>query len=125
MERDCLKKRFFASLKVPCPNRQIFRFAQNDREVNGTGGLNAASDSLCGEETCAPGGLEIKAAGNCIDIKYFSGEEKAGVLPALHSPGIDFGKGDPAAGDEFLLETAHAGQRIVISAKAGGEAAKR
>src|SRR5256885_14168763 len=50
-----------------------------------------------------PGCLEIKAAGNSVDVEQLSGEIKSGRDPAFHGFEIDLAQIDAAAGDKFFL----------------------
>ena len=50
-----------------------------------------------------PGGLEIEAAGDAVDIEAFAGEVEAGDEAAFHAAEVDLLEADAAAGDEFLL----------------------
>ena len=64
---------------------------------------------LAGGPARGPGGLEVEAAGDAVDVERFAGEEEAGNEAALHGFEIHLGERDAAAGDEFLLVHAFAG----------------
>tara|TARA_B100000614_G_scaffold17802_1_gene14616 strand:+ start:1130 stop:1321 length:192 start_codon:yes stop_codon:yes gene_type:complete len=50
-----------------------------------------------------PGGLEVEAAGDAVDVQALSGEVQAVYQLALHGFEIDFLETDAAAGDELIL----------------------
>jgi len=56
-----------------------------------------------------PGGLEVEAAGEAVDVQHFAGEIKSGTDAAFHRREIHLAQVHAAAGDEFLLVHALAG----------------
>lgn len=56
-----------------------------------------------------PGGLEVEAAGDAVDIERFAGEVEVIEEFAFHGFEVDFIEGDAAAGDEFVFIGAFAG----------------
>ncbi len=62
-----------------------------------------------GEAGGGPGGLEVEAAGDAVDIEDFTGEVEVLMDFALHGFEVDFIEGDSAAGDEFVFIRAFAG----------------
>ena len=60
---------------------------------------------ICNRIACCPGGLEVEASGDCIDIKDFPGKVNAGVFFALEGIRIYCFETYASAGDEFFLES--------------------
>lgn len=75
------------------------------------------ADGLGYGEGCGPGGLEIKAAGNAIDIEDLSREVNAGEVFAFKGIGVDSGEVDTTTGDELVLEGGTAGYLVVVVAE--------
>lgn len=57
-----------------------------------------------GQPAGGPGGLEVEAAGQGVDVEDFPGEEQAGLQAALHGLEVDFFQADSAAGHKFFFE---------------------
>ena len=51
-----------------------------------------------------PGGLQIEAAGDGIDVEHFAGKEEVRAHLALQSMQVDVAEADAAAGNKLLLE---------------------
>ena len=51
-----------------------------------------------------PGGLQIEAACDGIDVEHFSGKEEVRAHPALQGMQVDVVEADAAAGNKLLLE---------------------
>ena len=83
-----------------------FQMLKPDRLL---GGIGALREVLAGGPGGGPGGLEVEAAGDAVDVERFAGEEEAGDEAAFHGFEIDLGERDAAAGDEFLFVHALAG----------------
>ena len=64
-----------------------------------------------------PGGLEIKAASDAINIEDLSREIDAGEVFAFKGVGIDSGEVDASTGDELVLEGGTAGYLVLVVAK--------
>ena len=58
--------------------------------------------------------MEVEAARNAIDVKYFACEIKSWTGAALKGIGVDGRKGDASAGDEFVLEGGTAGNLVLV-----------
>ncbi|MFM1942481.1 MAG: hypothetical protein RI897_1463 [Verrucomicrobiota bacterium] len=56
-----------------------------------------------GEVGGGPGGLEVEATGDAVDIESFAGEVEVIEEFAFHGFEVDFIEGDAAAGDEFVF----------------------
>ena len=50
-----------------------------------------------------PGGLEIEAAGDAVNVQQFAGKKQSGTNTALHGFEIHLVQPDPAAGHELIL----------------------
>ena len=50
-----------------------------------------------------PGGLEVEAAGDAVEVEAFACEVETGDMFALHAAKIDFFEVDAATGDEFIF----------------------
>ena len=61
-----------------------------------------------------PGGLEVEAAGEGVDVQDFAGEEEAGVLAGFEGGRADGGHRHAAGGDKLLFELCTAGDFIGI-----------
>ena len=59
----------------------------------------------------APGGLEVVAADQAVEVEDLADEVEAGLEPALEGPRVDLVEGDAAAGDLGLREPERAGDR--------------
>ena len=68
-----------------------------------------------------PGGLEIEAASDGIDVQDFSGKKETGETFGFQCVWIDFRKADTAAGHEFLLESSPTGDGIGIGSQDLGQ----
>ena len=55
-----------------------------------------------------PGGLEVEAAGDGVDVEDLAGEEEAGDALAFEAAEVHFVEGHAAGGDELLFEGAFA-----------------
>ena len=64
-----------------------------------------------------PGGLEIKAASDAINIEDLSREIDAGEVFAFKGVGVDSGEVDASTSDELVLEGGTAGYLILVVAK--------
>jgi hypothetical protein len=51
----------------------------------------------------SPGGLEVEAAGDAVDIEAFAPEVESGDLATLHGSEVDFFQAHAAAGHEFVF----------------------
>ena len=69
-----------------------------------------------------PGGLEVEAAGDAVDVKELAGEVEAGAVAALKGAGVDGAEGHAAAGDELVLEGGARGDGIAVGREEGDEA---
>ena len=58
---------------------------------------------MAGDPSCGPGGLEIEASGDAVDVEGFACKVEAGYKAALHSLKVDFGKRDASTGDELFF----------------------
>src|SRR5262249_32443068 len=54
---------------------------------------------FAGEPAGAPGGLEVVAADQAVEVQDLAGEVQAGNSPAFQRPGIDLVERDATAGD--------------------------
>jgi hypothetical protein len=63
--------------------------------------------------------LEVKAAGNAIDVKQFPRQVKAWTEAAFQGLKVDLPQVNATAGDKFLLKYPLAGDRIGIGGEAG------
>ena len=63
-----------------------------------------------------PGGLEVEATGDAVDVENFAGEEETGHMAALEGGGIDSREGDAATGDKLVLEGCTARYLIGVAA---------
>src|SRR5208283_5374356 len=50
-----------------------------------------------------PGGLEIVAPRDAVDVEHLAGEVEPGADPALHGRHVDLAEANPAARHELLL----------------------
>ena len=64
-----------------------------------------------------PGGLEIKAASDAIDIEDLSRKVNAGEVFAFKGVGVDSGEVDAPTSDELVLEGGTAGYLVAVVAK--------
>lgn len=74
---------------------------------------DGASDSVCR----GPGGLEIKAARDAIDIEDLSREVNVGEVFAFKGVGVDSGEVDTTTSDELIFEGGTAGYLVVVVAE--------
>ncbi len=68
-------------------------------------------DGVRGEPAGTPGGLEVVAADQAIEVEDFAGKVKAGTELAFESLRLDFVQGDAARGDFRLREAERPGDR--------------
>ena len=64
---------------------------------------DGSGDGGPGEVAGGPGGLEVEAAGDAVDVQDFAGEVEAGDLFALHRFELEVIERDSAAGHEFIF----------------------
>ena len=62
------------------------------------------SDMLSHHIPRGPGGLQIEAAGDGIDVEHFAGKEEVRAHLALQGMQVDVAEADAAAGNKLLLE---------------------
>ena len=72
---------------------------------------STARRRLAGEPAGAPGGLEVVAADQAVEVEDLAREVQAGNQPALERLGIDLVERDAAAGDLGLFESERARDR--------------
>ncbi len=76
---------------------------------------------MAGDQSCGPGGLEIEASGDAIDVEGFAGEVESGDDAAFHGFEVDFGQGNASTSDEFLLVGAFSSNWKLGGCEEGGE----
>ena len=63
-----------------------------------------AQDTFCHRIGCCPGGLEVEAAGDAVDVEDFACEIEVGHMTAFEGGEVDGLERHPATGDELVLE---------------------
>ena len=90
--------------------------------------VEALGDGLAGEVGGGPGGLEVEAAGDAVDVEDFAGEVEAGDEAACHGFEVDVAEVDAATGDELVFVHAFAvdgeGAGTEFLGEAAGEGAR-
>ena len=76
---------------------------------------------MAGDPACGPGGLEVEASGDAVDVEGFASEVESGDDAAFHGFEVNFGQGNASTGDEFLLVRAFSSNGKLGACEEGGQ----
>ena len=68
----------------------------------------------CDGVGCGPGGLEVEASGDAVDVEYLAGKVEMGSGERFECVFINGVEGNASAGDEFVFIVTTGGNAILV-----------